>query len=82
MAANAFHILHDALFQIGDRVPLDEMSVHRAGPIADLMPPFFVDSCGFQAVVEESGHDVVCEQLHTAVAMVNYEPLLCSQKLV
>ena len=76
------HVIGDALVAVGDGEPVDALAFAGAGAGADVVEAVLAELCGLEALVEESGHDVVCEELHTTVGVVDHKPLGGAEELV
>jgi hypothetical protein len=79
---NAFRVILHAGFQVTEGQPLDLRPLCRAWPHAHVAPALLVDDSSVEAAGEQVAHDLVGEQLHAAVGVVNDEKLLRAQQLV
>jgi hypothetical protein len=82
MLPNATHVLDHARLLILDRVPLDEMAGRVTAVMMRVRPSLSVKGGGRQIVVEEIRHHLVGEQLHSAVRVMDHEPLASAEQLV
>src|SRR4051812_2010077 len=67
---------------IGDREPVDLLARGRAGAGADVAKAAFTELRRLQAPLEEVAHELVREEPHAAVGVVDDEPLLRPEELV
>ena len=65
-----------------DRVPLDEMACRVTAVMMRVRPGLSVKGGRRQIVVEEIRHHLVGEQLHSAVRVMDHEPLAGAEQLV
>lgn len=84
VGADALYGLQRAVFLVLDRMPFDEAPCRTASTVL-WVGPFqrrYGERSGRQAVIQKFGHDLVVEQLHTSVGVVNDEPFQSPEKLV
>src|SRR5262245_10347622 len=74
VVAQPDNVINDASFEIRKGVPFDISTIDRSGTLSMIMPAALVESGRFEALFQKSGHDIVAEQLHAAVRVVDHEP--------
>ena len=67
---------------VRDRQPVDVLALARARPLADVVEAVGAERRGLEARLEQPAHDVVREELHAAVRVVDDEPLPRAEQLV
>ena len=82
MLANAQHVLKDAIFLRLDRMPLNEVARRAAAAMLRVRPILAIKARRGEIVVEQAGHDLIAEQLHATIRVVDHEPLVRPKQLV
>ena len=82
MGLDPGHIVDDGLGLVADREPVEVCGLGGAGAGADVHEAFGAQLGGLEGVREQSADDLVGEELHAAVGVVDDEPLLRAQQLV
>src|SRR5437868_5892189 len=80
--ADTGHVCDDGLGLVFDGEPFDELCGGAAWAFADVLESFGGEGGGFQAVCEEAAHDVVGEEEHAAVGVVDDEEFFSAKKLI
>ncbi len=82
MRADAPHVFGDARLEILEGQPFDIVAVDAAGAGPMIMPAMFVDRRRIEALFQQAANDLVVEQLHAAIAVMDDEPLIGAEQLV
>ena len=82
MGSDTRDIFDEALDTIGEREPVDVVACCRSRPFTAIMPPTLVHGRSLQAARQQLAHNVIAEQLHSTICMVDHKPFSCTQKLV
>lgn len=82
VVAYALDIVDDGLLPVGDGEELDVLRGARAGAFADILEAFGRESRGFERVGKETTDDVVSEELHAAVGVMDDEEFPGAEELV
>ena len=82
MVADALHVFQHALLVILEGQPVDVLAIGGARILTVVVPTVGVDAGGVQAAAQQIAHDVVVEQLHAAIGMVNDKEFLGAEQLV
>jgi len=80
--ADAGDVVEDGLLLIFDGEPFDIFAGARAGAFADVTEAAGSEFGGFEAGVEEIAHDVVGEEFHAAIGVMDDEEFLSAQQFV
>jgi hypothetical protein len=72
----------DGLVLVFDGELFDELRGGGTGAFADIFEALGSEGGGFKAVGEEAAHDVVGEEEHAAVGVVDDEEFFCAEELV
>ncbi len=80
--ADAGDVVEDGLLLIFDGEPFDVLAGAGAGALADIAEAARGEFGGFEAGVEEIAHDVVGEEFHAAIGVMDDEKLLGAEKFV
>ncbi len=79
---DARHVIHHALPLVLDRQPVDVLARRRPRPGADIGEPLRRQLRGLEAVAQQPAHDLIGEELHPAIGVVDDEPLSGAEQLV
>ncbi len=82
MIADAGNVIEDRLFLVFDGEPFDVLAGAGAGALADIAEAARGEFGGFEAGVEEIAHDVVGEEFHAAIGVMDDEEFLGAEKFV
>ncbi|GCC45103.1 hypothetical protein chiPu_0029473 [Chiloscyllium punctatum] len=82
MASDPLHILEHTLGIVLKRMPVDELARDRTAFVFWIRPCLAIELRGAQIVRQEVADDLVGEQLHPAIAMMDDEPFIRSEQLV
>ena len=82
MVAHFLHVIDHSLTIIGEGQPIDLRPLRGTGPLPDIAPAVFVDHRLLETLGEQVTHDLVVEEHHAAVGVVNDEKFLRSEQLV
>jgi len=80
--ADASDVSKDGLGLIFDGEKFDELGCGGAGAFAYVFEAFGGEGCGFEAVCEEAADDIVAEELHAAIGVMDDEELFGSKELI
>ena len=80
--ADAGDVVDDRLLLIFDRKPFDVFAGARAGTLADVAEAGGSEFGGFEAGIQKIAHDVVGEEFHAAIGVMDDEKFLSAQQLV
>jgi hypothetical protein len=80
--ANPNDVREDGLGLVLDCEPLDKLRRGAAGAFADVFEAFRGEDSSFEAVGQEAANDVVGEEEHAAVGVVDDEELLGAEEFV
>src|SRR6267378_2151006 len=82
MVANARNIVEDSLLLILDGEPLDEFTGTGSRSLAYILEPLGGQLRCFQAGSQQAAHDIVGEEFHAAIGMVNDEKFAGAEKFI
>ncbi len=82
VTADAYDVLDDAPGVVRDRHPVDVLAFRRAWPRLRVAPAALIQARGLETFGEEAAHDLIREQLHAAVRMMDHEPFGRAEQLV
>src|SRR5271166_3890418 len=71
--ANACHIVEHSSLLVFDGEPLDVLASARTGPFADIAEATGSEFGGLQAGIQKTAHDVVSEEFHSAIGVMEDE---------
>src|SRR6185312_8391608 len=82
MVTDPGDVVDDAAGVVADREPLDVLALGGARAGADVDEAVVGERCRPEAAGQQVLHDLVREELHAAVGVVDDEPLLRTEELV
>src|SRR6266851_1034986 len=82
MVADAGDVVEDGLLLIADGEPLDVFTGAGAGAFADVLEALRGERRGFEARGEQVAHDVVGEEFHAAIGVVDDEEFAGAEQFV
>src|SRR6266853_4260808 len=82
VVAETLHVCHHAVPLIGDREPIDVLTVHRSGSLSHVTKAVRAELCRLEALRQQGAHLLVGEVLLATVRVVNDEPLPRALQLV
>ena len=82
MFANAAHIMQDAGRLILNGMPFYKLASARAMTVLWIRPSLTVKIGRFQIVIKQIPDHIIREELHAAIGVMDYKPLMGSEELV
>jgi hypothetical protein len=80
--ADAGDVIEDGLFLVFDGEPFDVFAGTRAGALANVAEAARAKLSGFEAGVEKIAHDVVGEEFHATIGVMDDEKFLGAEQFV
>jgi hypothetical protein len=82
VATDALDVLDHGVVRVRDRQPVDEVTFVRARALTHVEETVWSERRGLEALGEEAPDYLVGEELHTAIGVMDDEPLLGAQEFV
>src|SRR3954469_10090628 len=82
VASNARDVVDYCLLRVFDSEPVDKLTFRRAGSFTDIAKSLGAELRGVEAFCQQIAHYFVGKELHSAVRVVNDEPLTRTEQLV
>src|SRR4051812_47591695 len=82
VASNARDVVDYCLLRVFDSKPVDKLTFRRAGSFTDIAKSLGAELRGVEAFCQQIAHYFVGKELHSAVRVVNDEPLTRTEQLV
>src|SRR5208283_5043706 len=76
MLANAQHVLKHAFFLRLNGVPFYKVARRAAAAMLRVRPVLAIKARGGEIVLQQAGNNLIAEQFHTAIGMVDDEPFV------
>src|SRR6202044_3294876 len=80
--SDALDIVDDGPLLVGDGEEIGELRCAGAGAFAHILETFSRESCRFKGAGKQTTDDIVGEELHAAVGVMDNEEFLSAEKLV